>query len=755
MKKLSSLLLIFAAAGLLSCGSGGEEPALLVECGEGTVEDNGICVPSGNCPEGTFTAPDGRCVDVDYCAEGTHLDLTRGTCVADPSFRCGPDTFEEDGECFPEFVTSCGEGTVAADGRCRPYEEVCGPGTTQTSQSNCRPSGEICGEGTTYDVQLRQCVRTSSLTCGPGTIIRDDQCLPLSAVYSALMENPDLDKTAPGAPEEITLKEAGEPFVFIGTITTDSEHSDDAPRASEDIYRFQGQAGQILRIGVYSLGLPNPGFTFIGENGSYERLSDLGAGIEASRQLVLPMDGEYELTVSSILQLSERGEAMGGDDWDYVGFIEVVDAPTAQNVSITNALLTGSVKNAQENLFRIVGAQEDARFPLFLVNLPLHANLEFLIWEEGSGLVARNKPGDEPIMILPAPAEEFYLYVDYGFATGASLNYSARVSTDGIRTEVQELEAGQYLRISQSNQGRVDLNISIDLDGTIVGEQSLADVTTDDPGRYAHHFSPAASTAYVTAYTDTGAPLNDFELSLDVIDATKIEDVDGEPLTINYQGSLEAQQIHYFIIESTYLGLLSISIDGADGDTNLSLYDSNGVAVGSDVLNTLVFDSLPQTYHLAVEALEPVSTGFELSIDIATIFAVSEESTPNIAIPDSLTSGVSDTIRIQNCPIVAEIDMDIHITHTWRGDLHVRLKDPSGTTRSLFARSGGSADHLIGNLNNTIQPETGSSASSTAEPIANFVGTTGTGDWVLTVSDDAGGDSGVFASWTLNLICEG
>jgi hypothetical protein len=90
------------AAGAIGCGGGSD-----IECGPGTVEENGVCVPTGTteCGPGTVLmgdqcVPDGSVI----CEQGTVFDPTSGRCVVDPS-ACAAGTVLVDGECVPEDDT--------------------------------------------------------------------------------------------------------------------------------------------------------------------------------------------------------------------------------------------------------------------------------------------------------------------------------------------------------------------------------------------------------------------------------------------------------------------------------------------------------------------------------------------------------------------------------------------------------------------------------------------------------------------------
>lgn len=103
-------------------------------------------------------------------------------------------------------------------------------------------------------------------------------------------------------------------------------------------------------------------------------------------------------------------------------------------------------------------------------------------------------------------------------------------------------------------------------------------------------------------------------------------------------------------------------------------------------------------------------------------------------IPDNSPSGVTSTIFVADSGVIFDASVDLNITHTWRGDLIVRLTSPAGTEHTLHNRTGGSARDLIGNF-----------------PISSFNGQQMTGEWELFVSDNARLDTGTLNSWRLNL----
>ncbi|MCC5851560.1 MAG: S8 family serine peptidase [Alkalimonas sp.] len=110
------------------------------------------------------------------------------------------------------------------------------------------------------------------------------------------------------------------------------------------------------------------------------------------------------------------------------------------------------------------------------------------------------------------------------------------------------------------------------------------------------------------------------------------------------------------------------------------------------------------------------------------------ENTSPVAIPDNDPSGIESVISVGQAGAVFGTEVGVNITHTWRGDLIVRLTSPEGTVHTLHNRTGGSADDLI----QSWQLDT-------------FNGESMQGDWTLFVSDNAALDTGTLNHWNLTL----
>ena len=112
---------------------------------------------------------------------------------------------------------------------------------------------------------------------------------------------------------------------------------------------------------------------------------------------------------------------------------------------------------------------------------------------------------------------------------------------------------------------------------------------------------------------------------------------------------------------------------------------------------------------------------------------VTFENTNDVQIPDLATVNSPITASGVTGNALATSTAEVHIVHTFRGDLVVDLVAPDGTVYNLLNRSGGSAD----NVDQTFSVNLGSE-------VAN-------GTWNLRVRDAAAQDVGFINSWKLSL----
>ncbi|HYE97167.1 MAG TPA: proprotein convertase P-domain-containing protein, partial [Rubricoccaceae bacterium] len=144
-----------------------------------------------------------------------------------------------------------------------------------------------------------------------------------------------------------------------------------------------------------------------------------------------------------------------------------------------------------------------------------------------------------------------------------------------------------------------------------------------------------------------------------------------------------------------------------------------------------------------------------------------------LVIPDSPAPAVSNTIVVPGTATgtITEASVTVNATHSWIGDLIIRVSrgattttliDRPGFTGTGFGCSGnnfnntfdddGTVNGETGCLNDPANPAYPAGAQIVPfSPLSAWDGQTAPGTWTLTVSDNAGGDTGQINSWCINL----
>jgi serine protease len=103
-----------------------------------------------------------------------------------------------------------------------------------------------------------------------------------------------------------------------------------------------------------------------------------------------------------------------------------------------------------------------------------------------------------------------------------------------------------------------------------------------------------------------------------------------------------------------------------------------------------------------------------------------------LPITDGNLAGVTSPVTVAEGLALSALTAEVHIAHTFIGDLSVVLIGPNGQTVTLHNRTGGSAD----NIDQTYTVE-------------GFNGISAAGTWTLKVTDHLIGFAGTLTSWTL------
>jgi len=205
------------------------------------------------------------------------------------------------------------------------------------------------------------------------------------------------------------------------------------------------------------------------------------------------------------------------------------------------------------------------------------------------------------------------------------------------------------------------------------------------------------------------------------------------------QGSVGSLEVELDITH-TYVGDLTVTLthagktavlwnrQGGSADdivTTLRLNDFNGVDIAGTwelhVVDSARYDQgRVNSWSLHVtsgsgEVVEPVRFASQQQLDI----------------PDNDSHGVQSVISVPEQLTIASLQVEIDIQHTYVGDLVIELSH-NGTSYALWDREGGSADDITRTFS-----------------VSAFDGQDAGGDWFLTISDNAGLDTGRLSGWAL------
>jgi len=128
-----------------------------------------------------------------------------------------------------------------------------------------------------------------------------------------------------------------------------------------------------------------------------------------------------------------------------------------------------------------------------------------------------------------------------------------------------------------------------------------------------------------------------------------------------------------------------------------------------------------------------ITRSAQLTVGVSSGPGCSGTNGTDVAIPDNTT--VQSTITISGCTGTPSTtsQVEVHIVHTYIGDLVVSLVAPDGTAYVLSSRAGGSTD----NIDTTYA--------------VNLSGEAPNGNWILRVQDAASIDTGYINSWSISL----
>lgn len=382
----------------------------------------------------------------------------------------------EDNNPLPRPTVSCGEGTVLQSGKCVLAETplTCGDGTVERDGA-CVPTEALdtCGDGTTFNTERGLCL--ADVVCGPGTTAMSGRCLPdeemvtLPGDPEAAGEN---DPAFGGTPQAVTLAAVGDSVQIRGTLDVPTDkNGDEQVDQDVDVYRFSGTAGMMIDVKVMQTGLGAFGLEIHGPGGFRRQAPRYAASPQ--RMVYLPVDGEYEIVVTSQARLFDPAAgAIGGADYGYLLVIEdkgPLDVATAEVLDLAgSAELKGQLERLDGALVK-VQATSGALVRLAIEGLGEGASPIFT-FVDAQGLPLGTAATGVTQTLVQAADAGVWVWLDYARLERQS-SYTLRGTTLNAEDLGQSLKAGgQAVKSTSVQLGPTrDLYIAIDVEHVDAG----------------------------------------------------------------------------------------------------------------------------------------------------------------------------------------------------------------------------------------------------------------------------------------------
>lgn len=224
-------------------------------------------------------------------------------------------------------------------------------------------------------------------------------------------------------------------------------------------------------------------------------------------------------------------------------------------------------------------------------------------------------------------------------------------------------------------------------------------------------------------------------------------------------------------VGTSFLVTTSVQGDGTVSPTSANVPESETTsftltpAAGADLISA---DGCGGSLNANTFTTGPVTAACTVNVAFSDVPAPDVLcATVNQTIPDNSLQGISSTLSVIDAGDIAKLEVSLDIDHTWVGDLIVELEHQStGTTVRLVDRpgtEGGGFGCAGDDIKVVLDDDAGPAIQDDCQPdaaypeeryqpanaLSAFAGLALTGDWILTVTDNADGDSGLLQQWCL------
>lgn len=264
------------------------------------------------------------------------------------------------------------------------------------------------------------------------------------------------------------------------------------------------------------------------------------------------------------------------------------------------------------------------------------------------------------------------------------------------------------------------------------------DVYTDpDVGDYHRMLLPGTYTVQFSAEGYWPQTFSDVEVVAD--SATRLDVQLHQLLEGNISGTVRDSvscQPLYASVEVLGPGVSPVYTDSLTGYYSINVYQGTyTMRVSSNGYRTLARDSVVVTDSVTQDfQLEPLPVHYYT------------QSNP-LPIPDN-DGWVESHLNVPDSIGIEDMNVFVNITHSYIGDLVVKLVSPQGTEVTLHNRSGGSDDDIVGWYDTDIPPDG-------PGEMGDFIGENVQGQWAMWLQDWAAGNVGTLNWWKLQIYGTG
>lgn len=238
----------------------------------------------------------------------------------------------------------CGDKTHAENGQCVP-DATCGTGTILVGDT-CLPDGSVvCEQGTVFDVPSGTCVVDPS-ACADGTTLVGSECVPDDELLEGMADHTEgAEPNGPADPNVAGMFDTpalNASTTFYGCITaTDDADGDGNLDADLDTWLVTADAPMVLEITTDGIRGLSAGFIAVNADqalspvlDNWQRIGINLTGDTAKREIFLPAAGVYALFVTDARSLFLGQAGAGTDDTCYFATVKHVANPTPVAVTI-------------------------------------------------------------------------------------------------------------------------------------------------------------------------------------------------------------------------------------------------------------------------------------------------------------------------------------------------------------------------------------------------------------------------------------